>query len=311
MPDILVTKNEIKPVQDTRTVSVVTAFMNEAAFLAQTIETVLAQTFTDWEYILVDDGSSDGSAAIAKKYAASYPGKIFYFEHEGHANKGVCATRNVGISRSKGEYIALLDGDDLWLPQKLEKQVALARLFSMPDMLCEATHYMDKGRNAKVENIDVPVGAEPDKMYYPPTLGTMLYPLGDGDAPCVSSLLIKRNFINSIGGFEESFTGKNSFIEDQAFLFKIYYHGSVYISSLCNNLYRQRPDSSMHRLLNEGVYREGRKYFLQWLKKYMKAQPEKYKELQSLYLKNWVLAHSPRLYTYTYGLIEKFKSKLK
>jgi glycosyltransferase involved in cell wall biosynthesis len=284
-------------------VSVITPFMNEQEFLSITIESVISQTYTNWEYILVDDGSKDRSTAIAKEYAERFPGKIFYFQHSDHQNKGVCATRNLGISKAKGEYIALLDGDDIWLPAKLEKQVELCLEHPKAVMLCEASHYKNKGRNPKVENIDVPVGAPPEKLYPPPALATVLYPLGDGDAPCVGSLLINTGFVRSIGGFEESFTGRFSFYEDQAFLFKIYINGAVYISSLCNNIYRQRPDSSMHRLLEEGNYREGRKYFLKWLKNYIDKHPQQYPGVLASYRKAWFLTHSPRIARLRYGLI--------
>jgi len=288
-------------------ISVITAFMNEAEYLAQTIESVLNQTYSNWEYILVDDGSSDGCSEIAMDYANRFPGKIFYYEHEGHRNKGVCATRNLGISKANGEYIALLDGDDLWLPAKLETQVDLALQYPNAVMLCEASHYLNKGRNPKIENIDVPVGATPETIYRPPALTTILYPLGKGDAPCVGSLFINTEFVRKIGGFVESFHGRFSFYEDQAFLFKIYYHGYVYISSSCNNIYRQRPDSSMHRLLAAGNYREGRKYFLKWLKNYLREQQRKYSTIKKAYRKAWLLVHYPKIYNYTYGLLTKLK----
>ena len=106
-------------------VSVIIPFLNEDQFLSETIESVLQQDYDNWELLLVDDGSTNESTTIAKNYAAAYPGKIFYLEHEGHANKGVCASRNLGVARAKGELVALLDADDVWLPTKLSNQVAI------------------------------------------------------------------------------------------------------------------------------------------------------------------------------------------
>jgi glycosyltransferase involved in cell wall biosynthesis len=291
-------------------VSVITPFKNEEEFLSIAIESVIGQTYTNWEYILVDDGSKDSSTTIAKEYAERFPGKILYFEHEGHQNKGVCATRNLGISKATGEYIALLDGDDLWLPEKLERQVALALEYSNAQMICEASHYMNKGRNPKIDNTDVPVGTAPEKLYQPPSLINILYPLGKGDAPCMNALLINTKFVRSIGGFEESFAGKFFLYEDQAFLFKIYYHGAVYVSSLCNNIYRQRSESNMHQMLAKGSYIEGRKFFLQWLKNYLDKQNKQYPEIRALFQKAWLMAYYPRLYKYSYGLLGKFKKGL-
>jgi glycosyltransferase involved in cell wall biosynthesis len=291
-------------------VSVITPFMNEEEYLSIAIESVISQTYTNWEYILVDDGSKDKSSEIAKGYAERYPGKIFYFDHEDHQNKGVCATRNLGISKANGEFIALLDGDDFWLPEKLEKQVELAQEHPQAQMICEASHYMDKGRNPKIDNTDVPVGTASEKLYQPPALINILYPLGKGDAPCMNALLIKTQFVRSIGGFEESFAGKYFLYEDQAFLFKIYYNGPVYVSSLCNNIYRQRSESNMHRMLAKGSYIDGRKFFLQWLKNYLNKQEKQYPEINARFRKASLLAHHPRIYKYSYGLLGKIKNRL-
>jgi glycosyltransferase involved in cell wall biosynthesis len=86
---------------------------------------VLAQTYDSWELMLVDDGSADGSTDIALRYAKQYPKKVRYFEHDGHQNRGASASRNLGISHAKGHYVAFLDADDVWLPHKLEQQVAV------------------------------------------------------------------------------------------------------------------------------------------------------------------------------------------
>ncbi|HEV2620225.1 MAG TPA: glycosyltransferase family A protein [Acidobacteriaceae bacterium] len=97
-------------------VSVVIPAYNCAAFLPQTLESVLAQTFTGWEIILVDDGSTDDTAAKIEPYLQH----IRYIRQD---NQGLPAARNRGIGEAQGEFIALLDGDDSWLPEKLEKQL--------------------------------------------------------------------------------------------------------------------------------------------------------------------------------------------
>src|SRR5260370_40898850 len=99
-------------------VSVVVAFYNAERFLAEAIDSVLAQTYTRWELLLVDDGSSDSGQEIARRYATQYPGRIQCLEHPGHRNLGMCTSRNLGARHSRGEYIAGLDSDDVWLPRK-------------------------------------------------------------------------------------------------------------------------------------------------------------------------------------------------
>src|SRR5919202_2999091 len=106
-------------------VSVVVPFWNDKKFIQETIESVFAQTYENWELLLVDDGSTDGSTQIALRYAEQYPEKVRYLEHPGHQNRGMSAARNLGISHAKGAYIGFLDADDVWLPYKLEQQVAI------------------------------------------------------------------------------------------------------------------------------------------------------------------------------------------
>lgn len=96
-------------------VSVIIPTFNRAHYLTQAIDSVLAQTYQNFEIIVVDDGSTDDTAAVLKSYKAS----VNYFYQE---NQGPSAARNLGIEMSNGQYIAFLDSDDLWLPEKLEVQ---------------------------------------------------------------------------------------------------------------------------------------------------------------------------------------------
>ncbi|MES2646164.1 MAG: glycosyltransferase family 2 protein [Bacteroidota bacterium] len=292
-------------------VSIITSFLNEEQLIEETIQTVLAQTYANWEYILIDDGSTDSSTQIAKAYAEKYPGKIIYYEHENHKNIGVSPSRNVGVRLATGEYIALLDGDDLWLPEKLERQVELALEFPLVDFFCEGSYYMNKGRDPNQVNVDVLVGTKQNTLYQPPSLFFTLHPLSKGSAPCVSSLFGKTHFVRSFNGFEETFTGKNFLYEDQAFLSKIYFHGTVYVSSLCNNIYRQRSDSAMHIFLAKGTDNNVRKFYLKWLKKYLQEQHVQYPSLNALLRKNWLMTFYPRVYKYTFGLYNKFRSAIR
>ena len=109
---------------DWPTVSAVIIFKDEERFLEEAIDSVFAQTYHDWELLLVDDGSTDASTRLAIQVAAANPARARYLEHRDHANRGMSASRNLGIRNARGRYIASLDGDDVWLPTKLEDQVA-------------------------------------------------------------------------------------------------------------------------------------------------------------------------------------------
>lgn len=98
-------------------VTVVTAAYNAAPFIAEAIESVFAQTYTDFEYIVVDDGSSDDTAAIVARYLPRLS-----LIRQGNAGEG--PARNRGFELAHGEYVAVIDADDVWAANKLERQVA-------------------------------------------------------------------------------------------------------------------------------------------------------------------------------------------
>lgn len=101
-------------------VSVVTPVWNAAATLGDCVASLRAQTRGDWEMLLVDDGSTDGSQALAARLAAG-DGRIRLFGWD--ARRGAAAARNAGIRAARGRYIAFLDADDLWRPEKLAVQI--------------------------------------------------------------------------------------------------------------------------------------------------------------------------------------------
>ena len=160
-------------------VSVILCFLNPGSWLKEAINSVIAQTYIHWELILVDDGSKLADSEIAKEYAEAFPDRIKYVDHAGHRNIGLTASRNVGIRQSRGFFIAFLDADDYWYPQKLEHQLALFERFPGAGMICEASRFWyswnDRMQNDPVIEIGVPEG-----VYLPGELIKLLYPLGAG-----------------------------------------------------------------------------------------------------------------------------------
>jgi len=108
-------------------VSIVVPVYNSWNFLGETIDSVLAQTFENWELILVDDNSDDSSRELIKSYENRDKRIRGIFLEE---NKGAGYTRNIGLDESRGDFIAFLDSDDIWLPRKLEKQIELLEMDS-------------------------------------------------------------------------------------------------------------------------------------------------------------------------------------
>ena len=90
-------------------------FLDAALFLAEALDSVLAESFQDFELLLVDDGWTDGSTTIARGFADRLRARGRYLEHPGDANRGMSASRNLGIRHARGPF-RLLDADDVWLP---------------------------------------------------------------------------------------------------------------------------------------------------------------------------------------------------
>lgn len=105
-------------------VSIITPMYNAERFVEKTIKSVLNQTYSNWEMLIVDDCSTDNSANIVKSYAQR-DSRIKYLKSD--SNKGVSNARNIALANAKGQYIAFLDSDDMWHESKLEKQVSFMK----------------------------------------------------------------------------------------------------------------------------------------------------------------------------------------
>lgn len=202
-------------------VSVIVIFLNAADFLQEAIDSVLAQSYNDWELLLVDDGSNDDSGEIAKTFASQNPLQIHYLEHEGHQNLGMSAARNLGIRKAKGNYIAFLDADDHWLPERLETHVKILESYPEAGMLFGSTMYWYSwtGHSEDSSRDFIPkLRVRENTLFHPPQ---SLLPFLDGsmEVPCTCSILVRKESIMKVGGFEESFRGM---YEDQAFYVKIF-----------------------------------------------------------------------------------------
>lgn len=139
-------------------VSIVMPAYNAEKYIEAAIRSVLAQTFSDYELLVVDDCSKDGTAAIIRALAQEEPRIVFM---QNPQNSGVTITRNFAISQAKGEWIAFLDSDDLWREDKLEQQLAL--LVEHPDAVLTytASSFIDENDNLYAYTMP----AEPEVTY--------------------------------------------------------------------------------------------------------------------------------------------------
>jgi glycosyltransferase involved in cell wall biosynthesis len=247
-------------------VSVICSFFNVEDYLAEAIESVLAQDYDDFEFLLVDDGSTDGSTRAAREYAARNPDRISYLEHEAHANRGTCAGRNLGLRHARGEFVALIDGDDVWRPYKLRQQIELLERMPEVDAVFGAANYWASYTGGHDEIIQS--GHIQNRPVRPPEALLKVYPLGKGTAPC-PDLMIRRAMFDSIGGFEEEFVGSLFLYEDQAFLMKLYLDGTVYFSNRVWLDYRLHDRSCTATGIRERLGWEARRYCLEWFEAYL------------------------------------------
>jgi glycosyltransferase involved in cell wall biosynthesis len=256
-------------------VSCIITFLNAEEFVGAAIKSVLAQTHENLELLLVDDGSTDGSTKTALHYVKRFPDKVRYLEHAGHENRGAAASRNLGIGQAKGEYIALLDSDDVWLAHKLEEQVAILDSHPEAGMVYGQSQYWNswtmKPEDAHRDHVPK-LGVQTETLFEPAMLSTLVYPLGPATAPCPSDLLVRRAAVERIGGFEEAFRGMYQLYDDQTFLAKMYLNEAVYVAGKCWDRYRQHPDQCVTVVRESGQQHTVRLAFLRWLAEYYYVQ---------------------------------------
>jgi cellulose synthase/poly-beta-1,6-N-acetylglucosamine synthase-like glycosyltransferase len=169
-------------------VSVIIPTYNRSELLRQTVESVLAQTYSNIETMVVDDGSTDDTAAVMAEYA----GRIKYIRQENQGDWGVTAS-NVGLRASSGEYVGFLDHDDLFMPTKIERQVQVLDSRRDIDLVHCGYYLMDKEGNYTEKIAFLPAGTLKELV-----CGNLIWSGGP---------LIRRECLDEIGGFGKVWAG--------------------------------------------------------------------------------------------------------
>ena len=175
-------------------ISVILPVFNSEKYVAQTIESVLKQSFADFEFIIIDDASTDKSLKIIKKYARK-DSRIRVITND--INLGIGGSRNIGLEIARGEYMAVADSDDISLPERFAKQVQF--LEKSPDYCGLGTEviYIDP------EGSPLHVGSH---YYSNEQINDQLL-LGNGDAIPHPSFICKTDILQKIGGYDATFIG--------------------------------------------------------------------------------------------------------
>ena len=241
---------------------------NGETFLDEAIASVQRQSFEDWKLIVVDDGSSDASREIARRHAAA-DHRIRLMQHADRGNHGMSATRNLGLSDSRGDYVGFLDADDIWEPAKLEEQLGVLAQHPEAAMVYGRTliWHSWRGRGGG-EDFYYDLGVPANRLHAPPLLFRELV-RNRYQTPTTCNALIRRSVIEEVGGFENSFL---AMFEDQAFFAKVLLRFPVFVSDRLWARYRQHAGSASAILAAAGADEDERIRFLLWLRRFVSRE---------------------------------------
>src|SRR5215472_1421850 len=203
---------------------------NAATYLPKAIESVFAQTYRDWEIVLIDDGSTDNTGAVAQPYRLRAPERLRYFYQE---NQGLPAARNAAIRHARGELIAILDADDVWKPERLVYSVAA--LDGRPDV------GLAHGRVERIDSeghfIDFPPA---NRRWLEGNISHYIY-TRRAHIQCPTATF-RRSCVEVLGGFDSAIPGT----ADRDFWFRISEHYRVAFVDKLLASYRVTSDSMSH-----------------------------------------------------------------
>lgn len=216
-------------------ISVILPVYNGEEFLTKAIESVLAQTYSDFEFIIVNDGSTDNSEKLIKSFSDK---RIILLQQE---NKGAAYARNYAINNSKGTYLALMDCDDLSKPDRLERQINF--IYDHTDCIAVGTNvdYLTMS-GEYLYTTNIPLFWEEIKLRLPEV------------ATNHASLLIKKEIVIKVGGYSEN---TNNYFEDGILVNKIVTYGKL--MNMRDSLYQVRL--SPYSLTNNLNNKEKKKIF--------------------------------------------------
>lgn len=238
---------------------------NGEAFLDEAIMSVRSQTFSEWELVVVDDGSTDSSAEVARRHAA-IDARIRVVQHADGRQHGMSATRNVGLDHARGGFVGFLDADDVWCPTKLEDQLEVFHRHPEVAMVYGRTliwHRWDP--NSPEPDHFYDLGVMADRVYVPTILFRNLL-RNVYQTPTTCNALLRRSVVDEVGRFEPAF---ESMFEDQVFFAKVLLCSPVFVSGRLWAQYRQHGHSSSVLSAARGGHEAPHIRYLLWLRRYL------------------------------------------
>lgn len=248
-------------------VSVVMPVLNGGAYFEQAIASVLAQTYSRIELLIVDDGSTDGSDARARAWAQREPERVRVFTHAGGAHRGTSASRATALEAAQGEFVAFLDADDAWLPGMLTDAVSALLAAPAAGMTVGTALYWHGWTR-------LPADVLRDRIA-PPTWphGTVV-PSDEFVAtllrqpelvPCLPTVVMRRSALRE-SGVDVVSARFDDLYEDQALFLAVGMRYPVAVRGACLTFYRQHAASTWARSLTSRRDHVARLHYLAWLR---------------------------------------------
>ena len=260
------------------TVSIVIPFYNAEQSLLETLDSVRRQSFSDWELILVDDGSTDASAELVRDYLDRTSVQATLLRHPGGENRGTSATRNLGLRHTKGTYVCFLDADDVWMPGFLHCFVD--RLESMPSVdmaYCPCIYWEPADRvgedrySGRLQALGMAAAGQvgADRVL-------RLFLENENAVPSPSGVIVRREALTRAGGWEDSFP---AMCDDQALYAKLLLMGNdLLVVGTPLYYYRQHENSLCSTALRQDRHYEDKKRYFEWLRSYLRDGPAEWSQ---------------------------------
>jgi glycosyltransferase involved in cell wall biosynthesis len=248
-------------------VSVVMIFLDPGPYLHEAVASVLAQTRSDLELLLVDDGSRDGSDAVARSWAAR-DDRVVVLTHPGRANRGTAASRDLGVSRARGCWITFLDGDDVWAPDHLERQLAAAARHPGAGIVVSPPTIWVSWRGEGSDTVR--------PLPYPPGVllpaGALLESATFTGAPIPTcGLMFRRSIVPADGLCDPGFRG---LFEDQTMIARLTVRSPAVAVDESTSRYRQHGGSVVHRSPGRGSRDPATLRYLDWIEAFLTEHDE-------------------------------------
>jgi glycosyltransferase involved in cell wall biosynthesis len=207
-------------------VSVIIPLYNGGKYIESTLMSVLSQTFNNYEILVVNDGSTDDGPKKVLTIIEKYPGHIQLISHSDGRNHGIAASRNLAIKRAQGMWIAFIDQDDLWLPEKLEKQMRAVNQFPEADIIYGKVSFIDdKGGQIRIRGMHTTYGKG-----VPENPQNIFKELIQEDFIPNLTVLVRKRCIEKVGLLDE---GPHHEYEDWLLLSKIsFYYKFLFLPEL-------------------------------------------------------------------------------